>query len=263
MTLPESEQLGVYRRIRRRARQIVSRFPLPSFYSVFHKEVEFSQAFFGFDPVIHQLYRFAAETLEDDFGHGLDHAVKVAIDAGALVAVEGSYHPDTLNNRVRVVQAAGLLHDIRRKQKNHAAEGAQYAGKVLRLFPFSIQEQEDIVMAIRNHEAFRKPLEINTLEGQLVSDCLYDADKFRWGPDNFSDTLWDMLIYLNPPYQDFITRYPQGMKVLANIRETFRTETGKRFGPEFIDMGIDIGNELFWILMDELRISRSAEHSAT
>jgi hypothetical protein len=43
-----------------------------------------------------------------------------------------------------------------------------------------------IVAAIRNHEAFRKILESEDKSARLVSDSLYDADKFRWGPDNFT-----------------------------------------------------------------------------
>ena len=251
MNLSFTHQHAVYEHIRRRARQIVSQFPLPSFYTVYAQDISLSQIFFSTDPLIHQLYRFAAERLEDDFGHGLDHAVKVTIDAGALMAIEGrlaGYSPYRLDHRIRIVQCAGLLHDIRRKSKNHAAEGARYARCILQSFRLPANDIEDITQAIRNHEAFRETSDINTREGRLTSDCLYDADKFRWGPDNFKDTLWDMLRYLNPPVQEFIERFPSGMNVLANIRQTFRTPTGKRYGPEFIDMGIDIGNELFHIL---------------
>jgi hypothetical protein len=249
-----SDQLTVYDHIRHRARQIVSQFPLPSFYTVHAHDISLSQIVFSFDPLIHQVYRFAAERLEDDFGHGMDHAVKVTIDAGALMAIEGrhaGYSSSMLDHRIRIVQCAGLLHDIRRKSKNHAVEGARYARHILKSFRLSVNDIEDIAQAILNHEAFRETIEINTLEGRLISDCLYDADKFRWGPDNFTDTLWDMLRYINPPIQEFIGRFPDGMKVLANIRKTFRTQTGKRFGPEFIDMGIRIGTKLFSVLKHE------------
>jgi hypothetical protein len=35
------------------------------------------------------------------------------------------------------------------------------------------------------------------------------------------------------------------MKGIEKIKETFRTATGKRYGPEFIDQGLAIGNALF------------------
>ena len=35
------------------------------------------------------------------------------------------------------------------------------------------------------------------------------------------------------------------MKGIEKIKETFRTATGKRYGPEFIDQGIAIGNAIY------------------
>jgi HD superfamily phosphodiesterase len=77
------------------------------------------------------IYRqFCPERLEDDFGHGLKHALKVAADAGALSLIEGrrAGYAETRIQRISIVsQATGLLHDIHRKQKDHAVEGARYA----------------------------------------------------------------------------------------------------------------------------------------
>ena len=83
------------------------------------------------------------------------------------------------------------------------------------------------------------------LQGRIISNCLYDADKFRWGPDNFAHTIWDMVGFFNPPLKAFIFRYPKGMTLLKKIRGTFRSGSGKQYGPQFIDMGIAIGEELF------------------
>jgi hypothetical protein len=35
------------------------------------------------------------------------------------------------------------------------------------------------------------------------------------------------------------------MKGIERIKETFRTVTGKRYGPEFIDQGIRIGDSIY------------------
>ena len=75
----------------------------------------------------------------------------------------------------------------------------------------------------------------------MLSDCLYDADKFRWGPDNFTHTIWDMVGFINPPLKTFVSHYPKGMALLKKIRGTFRSRTGRRYGPQFIDVGIAIG----------------------
>jgi hypothetical protein len=244
----------VYAPIRKRALQIVSRYPSPDFYQDHFLSNKLSRQYFETNPFTVQLRAFVAKKLEDDFGHGLEHAVKVAMDAGALMIIEnklvGSSN-DVINRRVIIVQCAALLHDIKRKQENHAVRGAAYARDVLKTYPFDPDEIEDICLAIQNHEAFKNTVKSNTLQGSLVSDCLYDADKFRWGPDNFSDTVWIMAAFLKIPVVKFMEFYPGGMKIVAKIRPTFRTATGKKYGPQFIDIGLAIGKELFDVINTE------------
>ncbi|MGD2037877.1 MAG: hypothetical protein PVH28_08340 [Desulfobacterales bacterium] len=244
----------IYHQIRQRARQIILRYPAPDFYRDHSQACEASRQFFDGDHVIKKLHAYVAATLEDDFGHGLVHAVKVSHDAGTLMVIEArkcGYDEDSLSRLVCLVQAAGLLHDIKRKKKDHAYHSAVHAKKLLKKYPFSAQEIKDICTAIQNHEAFKDPVKTNAPEGELISDCLYDADKFRWGPDNFHDTLWDMVSYFNPPLAKFIDGYTQGMEKLATIKTTFRTATGKKYGPQFIDLGLAIGEELFGVIKSE------------
>jgi hypothetical protein len=244
----------IYSRIRKKALQIVSRYPSPDFYQDHFLANELSRQYFETNPFTVQLRAFVARKLKDDFGHGLDHALKVAVDAGALMIIEnklaGSSN-DFINRRVIIVQCAALLHDIKRKQENHAVKGAAYARKVLKKYPFDPDEIEDICLAIRNHEAFKSTEKSNSLEGLLVSDCLYDADKFRWGPDNFRDTVWTMASFFEIPVVKFMELYPNGMEKIAKIKHTFRTGTGKKFGPQFIDTGLAIGEELFDVIHRE------------
>ena len=244
----------IYARLRKRARQIVSLYPAPDFYQDNSFATELSRQYFETNPVIAELLRFVAKNIEDDFGHGLEHAIKVAVEAGALMIIENKlagYSDDLNSRRVIIVQCAGLLHDIQRKQKNHAILGADYARKVLKIYPFNPDEVEDIYWAIRNHEAFKSTVAVNTLEGALVSDCLYDADKFRWGPDNFNDTVWAMATFFKIPVSKFMTLYPKGMERLSKIKSTFRTKTGKKYGPQFIDIGLAIGEELLKVINAE------------
>lgn len=244
----------IYARLRKRARQIVSTFPPPDFYQDQSRAYEFSKRFLKTDPAIKKLHGFVADHLEDNFGHGLQHAVKVTIDAGALLFIEeqdAGYGKSMLARRMKVVQCAGLLHDIKRKKKEHAKLGAVYARKVLGDYPLVPDEIEDVCRAIHNHEAFKNDILTPTSSGKLVSDCLYDADKFRWGPDNFTDTLWDMISFYNPPLSKFMARYPQGMEGLEKIKTTFRTQTGKKYGPRFIDLGLAIGEKLYGVIQAE------------
>jgi hypothetical protein len=40
------------------------------------------------------------------------------------------------------------------------------------------------------------------------------------------------------------------MKGILGIRDTFRTATGRRYGPEFIDLGLKIGEEIHKFLKE-------------
>jgi hypothetical protein len=244
----------IYHQIRRRARQIILRHPAPDFYQDHCLALEASRKLFDSNLIIKKLLSFVAANLEDDFGHGLIHAVKVSHDAGTLMLIEAQqsgYDKDRLSRMVCLVHSAGLLHDIKRKRKNHSTHAATYAKKLLKKYPFSSDEIENICSAIKNHEAFKDKIDADTPEEELLSNCLYDADKFRWGPDNFHDTLWDMVSYFNPPLDKFMAGYPQGMEKLATIKSTFRTQTGKKFGPQFIDLGLAIGEELYGVIKTE------------
>lgn len=244
--------MPVYARLRERARQIVSRFPPALFYTEQSDAHDFSRQLLAANPVATDLLTFVSAHLEDDFGHGLGHCTRVAVDAGALMIIEAAgcgYSPAETRRRVLVAHSAGLLHDIRRKADHHADAGAAFAETVLRDYPLAPDEIADICLAIRNHEAFCPAVRIGTAAGKLVSDCLYDADKFRWGPDNFTDTLWKMVSFINPPFSLFVSRYPQGMEKLSGIKSTFRSATGKQYGPQFIDLGLAIGDELYDVII--------------
>jgi hypothetical protein len=244
----------IYTQIRKRALRIAACYPPPDFYRVFLDADKISRHIFQTDPLISRLKTFVAQHADNDIGHGIKHAVKVTLDAGTLMTVEGrlaGYSEEFVMRRVLVVQCAALLHDIERKRENHAQKGAAFARKLLHSFPVRSDEIEDICGAIQNHEAFKGTVIIHTPEGLLVSDCLYDADKFRWGPDNFTDTVWKMVSFYQTPLAKFVDRYPSGMAHLSKIRSTFRTQTGQKYGPQFIDIGLAIGNELLEVIRSE------------
>ena len=247
---------SLYFRLRERARHIVSCYPLPDFYTDLSPAFSISRQIFDTHPTISDLRFYVTGRLEEDFGHGLQHATKVALDAGTLMIAEAErigLHRRVARRCVVTVQCAGLLHDLKRKEPDHAVKGAAHAAVLLNSYPFSSEEREDIRVAIHEHEAFRKRSPVNTRRGDLVSGCLYDADKFRWGPDNFTDTLWCMVLYHNPSLDDFLAGYPKGIESLQRIRGTFRTVTGRKYGPQFIDIGMAIGEELRRVIETEFK----------
>ncbi len=245
----------IFTQIRDRARQIAFRFPPEAFYKDFPRANDLSRTLFETDPVVREIRKFVTENIGDNFGHGLEHAIKVTLDAGTLMQIEGNkcgYTGPFVSHQTVLVQCAGLLHDFKRRQKRHAEKGARFAKEYLDGHPFfKPGEADDIANAIRNHEAFITTLKMNTQQGALISDCLYDADKFRWGPDNFTHTVWDMIAFSKVSFSKFVRYYPKGILGLTKIKNTFRTKTGKKYGPQFIDTGLSIGEELYNVINTE------------
>ena len=180
--------------------------------------------------------------------HGIAHCEKVATEAGAILRIEGNalgLDASRINDLMLCAQIAGLLHDIKRTESDHAVAGSREAAAILKNFSLAEQSKAYIIAAIRNHEAFREVLESEDESARLVSDSLYDADKFRWGPDNFTVTLWLMIESNGVSLETFSQSFPEKLEGIKLIKKTFRTKTGQKYGPEFIDKGILIGNEIY------------------
>jgi len=60
-----------------------------------------------------------------------------------------------------------------------------------------------------------------------------------------------MVTFSKTPVARFIELYHQGMDKIAKIKDTFRSTTGKKYGPQFIDLGLAIGQELFQVIQTE------------
>jgi hypothetical protein len=246
-------------------RVIAASFPQPRFYVCCREPLDLSRSLFDEDPQVVKCRTFVRNELKDDLGHGIDHSEKVALEAGALASIEGErlfLKDPSRREACLLAQIAGLLHDVRRNEKDHAEAGAATALRILRELSIFPEKGEVIVQAIANHEAFVEPKKIASPEGQMISDALYDADKFRWGPDNFTQTLWQMLRSSGAPIAPLVRRFPKGMEGISAIKETFRTETGKIYGPEFIELGLKIGLKVHQLLLErfseELRQEKEA-----
>jgi len=251
---PAMEQIANHEYLRAMAiaRKIAAEVGEPLFCSERKRAIALSEEFFYDGPLVQDILHII-ETRGDYLGHGLIHVRKVAIDAGALIITEsGEVISDAAVRRMVLLgHIAGLLHDISRAEKNHADRGAAEAIKILTDFPLSTQERLSIAGAIQNHEAFRPIITSISPEAQLLSDSLYDADKFRWGPDNFTETIWAMTAPRAIPLSKLLSRFSVGMQGIERIKESFRTVTGRRYGPDFIERGLEIGSRLHAILTSD------------
>lgn len=246
----------IYLRLMNESRCIASRYELPEFYRLFKPSLTISRRIFFDNPLLIHCRELVTPQYPGDFGHGLEHATKVSVDAGAIVLLEGEKYftvQAELERAVVLVQLAGLLHDIKRMEYQHAKAGAKAAREILCDFPLSPLEVNCVAEAVANHEAFSDHQTCETLTGQLVADALYDADKFRWGPDNFTSTVWHMMNYHQVGIAELFVRFPWGVDGILKIKNTFRTNIGTQYGPEIIDLGVRIGKEIYQYLQRYLQ----------
>ncbi|OPL16082.1 MAG: hypothetical protein AVO39_06435 [delta proteobacterium MLS_D] len=228
------------------ARRIASQFEAPRFYREQREACALSRDLFDRNDTVRSCMNILAETCS--YGHGLLHAEKVAIDAGAIVIVEEQVRPAAVDSPPRLVSLAhlaGVLHDIERSSDDHARRGALTAATILGRFTLSPDDINAVAGAIRNHEAFQSFELPEDHAARLLSDALYDADKFRWGPDNFTDMIWDILADRGISPAAMMKHFLPGLKGIEAIRDTFRSRTGTIYGPDFIDRGIEIGMALY------------------
>ncbi len=237
----------LYERLKETSLRVAQSLPRPLFYSQNTDFVSRSEDMIRSDELIRKCHALLDES-QLECAHGLCHCESVARDAGAIVLAEGRRKGiNQTDSRPAVTSAiiAGLLHDIKRREPDHAVRGSIEADRILKGLSVDERSRSHITYAIRNHEAFKATCDLDDEEGCMVSNALYDADKFRWGPENFTGTLWLMVEANHTTPEALHKTFMEKMKGIERIKETFRTETGKRYGPEFIDQGIMIGNAIF------------------
>jgi hypothetical protein len=241
----------IYDEMMETSQRIAASFPPPRFYDWCAVELNNSRAIYCQNEFVTRCRTIVSTELTHNPSHRLDHAEKVAIEAGALARAEGertSLKESATREAAMLAQVAGLLHDMRRGERDHARSSSLAAEAMLCDLDMPQEHRQYIVQAIANHEAFVEPRTIESTIGGLISNVLYDADKFRWGPDNFTVTLWEMLRFSHASVIDLIHRFPDGLAGIARIKGTFRSTTGRIYGPEFIDLGLAIGDKLYQFL---------------
>ena len=243
----ENMSQAAYQKLRDTAHTMSRTMPAPAFYNDHSSFVRRSEELLAGHELIRQCRAYLDES-QLECAHGLCHCEAVARDAGAIVLVEGQkqdFDRSAIESLVIAAIIAGLLHDIKRREQDHALRGSIEAEHILKELEVDGRSRSYVTYAIRNHEAFKTTCDLDDKAGCMVSDALYDADKFRWGPENFCTTLWLMVAANNTPLDALHRTFREKMKGIEKIKETFRTNTGKRYGPEFIDQGIMIGNAIY------------------
>lgn len=222
---------------------------LPTFYTAMSAELAFARDTFFSHPMIMRCREDVLPFLNDDFGHGIEHSKKVAIEASALILGEAPALGLERARRLSMLgMLSGLLHDTCRLEGEHAIRGAELSLLILQDYPLQDEEKQMISDAVRCHEAFSPPPVCDHSGSQIISDALYDADKFRWGPDNFMTTLWEICNYQEWTLQQILDKFPAGLEMIGSIQNTFRTSAGRIYGPEFIELGLEMGKKIYLII---------------
>ncbi|MDH4268475.1 MAG: hypothetical protein OEW45_22855, partial [Deltaproteobacteria bacterium] len=148
----------IYEEMIAACRNIAASFPPPRFYADGERWLALSRSAFNQNQQVKRCRELVLHELQDNLGHGMGHAEKVAVEAGALTYIEGerlSMGQEVRHEAGFLAQMAGLLHDLRRGEKEHAQASASAARKILEGFPsISLEKGNYIVEAIANHEAF-------------------------------------------------------------------------------------------------------------
>lgn len=218
----------------------------PRFYTDLASELSFARSTFFDHPLVQRCREDAIPFLSDQYGHGIEHSKLVAIEASAIALSEGrDMGREVARHLALLSQIAGLLHDVCRMEDEHALRGAELSRIILQDYPLSDDDRDLIAYAVNTHEAFKEVEKSSDPRALLLSGVLYDADKFRWGPDNFATTLWEICDYQEWPLAKIVACFPEGLKIINTIASTFRTSTGKQYGPEFIEIGLEIGSSIY------------------
>jgi hypothetical protein len=239
------------RAIRDEAKSLRARLSTPGFYRLCAAQIETARSVFFDDPLVYRMQQDVLPFLYDDYGHGVAHAKKVAIEAAAIVLAEaGKADPERARRLAKLALLAGLLHDICRLEPEHALRGAEVAHLILQDYPLPPEDKAAVVQAVGCHEAFAPCPGSADPDADLLAGALYDADKFRWGPDNFVTTLWEICDYQEWPLDEVVRRFPEGVERIGQVADTFRTGIGQACGPEFIEQGLELGQALYRLLQD-------------
>ncbi|HLC16891.1 MAG TPA: hypothetical protein VJL89_11770 [Thermodesulfovibrionia bacterium] len=240
--------LKAYLRLKNKSRQIAhEELDVPSFYINHEKQMKVSYEVLNTASVLLKCKAFLDRCILHP-AHGVPHAETVAFDAGIIVMAETDAHNlDNPLTRELVIyaQAASILHDIKRNDDDHAYKGSLLADEFLKTLNVPLPWRSYVCAAIKNHEAFKTVEKPENDLAALLSNALYDADKFRWGPENFTKTVWVMVLNEKIPLQIFYQGFLKNLAFIEKIQHTFRTKTGEKYGPEFIKKGLHIGKGLY------------------
>lgn len=239
--------------IKRRAREISAARPQSAFCQECAEELHHASNLFFDHPLMHRLQGDALGFLNDACGFGVAHGKRVAMDAAAIVLAEPSgLSPDERRRAALLAAMAGLLHDAMRHEEEHPERGADLCMRLLRGYALSPEERVWIAQAVALHEADLPLVENGPEAARLISGAVHDADRFRFGPDVFAATMWEYCDCDEWPLEEIAQAFARGAQRAAGCQGSFRTETGRRYGPAMLAEGQELARRFADMIRERL-----------
>lgn len=230
--------------LKRRAKELAACRPQPAFLMECAEEIGHASALFFDHPMMLRLQSDALGFLNESCGLGVEHGKRVAIDAAALALAEPSGFATEERRRLALLaQMAGLLHDALRHEDDHADKGADLCLRLLRGYALEPEERLWIAQAVALHEVALPLAGEGPEAARLIHGAVHDADCFRFGPDIFTATLWELCECDEWPLERIAAKYPEGCRRAEACRGRFRTELGRKYGPAMLDEGQALARE--------------------
>ncbi len=230
--------------LKHRARKLAATRQHSAFAQDCAEELGHANALFFEHPLMQRLQDDALPYLNEQSAIGVEHSKRVAIEAAALALAEPSGLDGEERRRVAVLaEIAGLLHDASRFEAAHAAQGAELALRLLAKYPLGDEERMHIAQAVALHETALPLADDGPEAARLLAAVVHDADCFRFGPEILPTTLWELCDMEEWSLERIADVFPEGPRRAATLRDAFRTEQGRRYGPELLDEGARMAPE--------------------
>jgi len=242
--------------LKRHARELSASRPQPAFILECAEELSHASNIFFDHPLMLRLQNDAIAFLNDPLGLGVEHGKRVAMDAAALVLAEPSGLDQEQRRRIALLaEMAGLLHDALRHEDDHPDKGADLCLRILRGYPLAPEERMWIAQAVSLHEADQPQTEAGPECARLLCGAVHDADRFRFGPDIFTTTLWEFCECDEWTLEEIAQTFPKGPKHAESCMHGFRTEQGRRYGPALISEGLTLAKGYERLLTKTLAVN--------
>ncbi|MDQ7835668.1 MAG: HD domain-containing protein [Humidesulfovibrio sp.] len=230
--------------LKRRARDLAVSRAQSAFSLECAEELTYARDLFFDHPLLLRLQGDALGFLNEACGLGVEHGKRVAMDAAALILVEPSGLSADERRRLTVLaEMAGLLHDALRHEDNHAEKGADLCLRILRGYAISPEERLWIAGAVAAHEKDGTQPQEAGEHARLLAGAVHDADIFRYGPDIFATTLWELCECDEWSLEQIAAAFPEGVRRAKALAGSFHTESGRRYGPPLLAEGVSLSEE--------------------